>query len=92
MRFEDRAFRVERCCDGNAEPLCERDDFGPCIRPGDAAACNVAAISYHFGSKQDFYAAVLEHAMAGTRAFGRIVTMTSTKSPGWMNPATPTTS
>ncbi len=28
----------------------------------DAAQCNVAAINYHFGSKQDFYAAVLAHA------------------------------
>lgn len=28
----------------------------------DAAACNIAAINYHFGSKQDFYAAVLAHA------------------------------
>lgn len=28
----------------------------------DAADCNVAAINYHFGSKQEFYADVLAHA------------------------------
>jgi len=33
----------------------------------DAADCNVASINYHFGSKQDFYAAVL--ANAHRRAF-----------------------